>query len=53
LLDDLLRMTSGDKPKATAGQSFNKYVMLGISALMLIAILMVSLTLVLPQPASR
>ncbi len=52
-LGDVLRIISGDVSKAMANQSFNQFVWLGIAALMLIPILMIFLTLVLPQPVNR
>lgn len=54
LYDDVLRIYySGDKAKVLAGMNLNQFVWLGIAALMLTPILMVFLTLVLPQPTSR
>ena len=53
LLGDVLRIYSGDMAKSMAEMNFSQYVWLGIAVLMLIPILMVLLTLVLPQPASR
>lgn len=53
LYDDVLRICSGDFAKSMANPSFNQFVWLGIAILMLIPILMVFLTLVLPQPVSR
>jgi hypothetical protein len=54
LYDDVLRIYySGDKAKALADMSLNQFVWLGIAVLMLTPILMVFLTLVLPQPVSR
>jgi hypothetical protein len=54
LYGDVLRIYySGDKAKALAGMNLNQFVWLGIAVLMLTPILMVFLTLVLPQPASR
>jgi hypothetical protein len=53
LLGDVLRIFSGDAAKAMADMNFNQLVWLGIAALMLIPILMIFLSLVLPQPASR
>jgi hypothetical protein len=53
LLGDVLRITSGDMAKAMANMNFSQYVWLGIAVLMLMPILMVFLTLVLPQPVSR
>ena len=53
LLGDVLRIISGDVARDMAGKNFNHWVYLGMAVLMLIPILMVFLTLVLPQPASR
>ncbi len=54
LYGDVLRIYySGDKAKALAGMNLNQFVWLGIAVLMLTPILMVFLTLVLPQPANR
>ena len=53
LLGDVLRIFSGDAAKAMAEMNFNQFVWLGIAALMLIPILMVFLTLALPQPVNR
>ena len=54
LYDDVLRIYhGGDMAKALAGMNLNQFVWLGIAVLMLTPILMVFLTLVLPQPASR
>ncbi len=54
LYGDVLRIYySGDKAKAFAGMNLNQFVWLGIAVLMLTPILMVFLTLVLPQPVSR
>ena len=54
LLGDVLRIYySGEKAKVLAGMNLNQFVWLGIAVLMLTPILMVFLTLVLPQPASR
>jgi len=53
LLGDVLRITSGDVAKSMANMNFNQYVWLGVAVLMLTPILMVFLTLVLPQPVSR
>lgn len=53
LYDDVLRICSGDLAKTMANQSFNQGIWLGIAILMLTPILMVFLTLVLPQPVSR
>jgi len=53
LYDDVLRICSGDFAKSMANMNFNQLVWLGIAVLMLIPILMVFLTLVLPQGVSR
>jgi hypothetical protein len=53
LYDDVLRICSGDLAKSMANMHFNQFVWLGIAVLMLIPILMVFLTLVLPQSVSR
>ena len=53
LYGDVLRICSGDFAKMMTNMSFNQSVWLGIAVLMLIPILMVFLTLVLPQPVSR
>ncbi len=53
LYGDVLRICSGDFAKSMAKMSFNQFVWLGIAVLMLLPILMVFLTLVLPQPVSR
>ncbi len=53
LLGDVLRIYSGDMAKAMAGMNFNQFIWLGIAILVLIPILMVFLTLVLPQGVSR
>ncbi len=54
LYGDVLRIYfSGDKAKVLAGMNLNQFVWMGIAVLMLMPILMVFLTLVLPQPASR
>ena len=53
LYGDVLRICSGDLAKSMANMNFNQFVWLGIAILMLIPILMVFLTLVLPQPANR
>ncbi len=53
LYDDVLRICSGDFAKSMGNMNFNQFVWLGIAILMLIPILMVFLTLVLPQPVSR
>ncbi|MDV2988862.1 MAG: DUF6326 family protein [Dehalogenimonas sp.] len=53
LYDDVLRICSGDFTKSMANMNFSQSVWLGIAVLMLIPILMVFLTLVLPQSVSR
>ena len=53
LYGDVLRICSGDLAKSMADKNFNQSVWLGIAVLMLTPILMVFLTLVLPQPVSR
>ena len=54
LYGDVLRICSGDLAKnPMADMNLNQFVWLGIAILMLIPILMVFLTLVLPQPVSR
>lgn len=53
LYGDVLRIFSGDMAKAMPGMNFSQFAWLGIAVLMLIPILMVFLTLVLPQPVSR
>ncbi len=53
LLGDVLRIISGDMALGMAGLKLNQWMYLAMAALMLIPILMVFLTLVLPQPANR
>jgi len=54
LYGDVLRICSGDLAKSSlADKNLNQFVWLGIAVLMLMPILMVFLTLVLPQPVSR
>jgi hypothetical protein len=53
LYGDVLRICSGDFAKSMTNMNFNQFVWLGIAVLMLTPILMVFLTLVLPQPVSR
>ena len=53
LYGDVLRICSGDLAKSMANMNLNQFVWLGIAILMLIPILMVFLTLVLPQSVSR
>lgn len=52
LYGDVLRICKGEG-KALADMNLNQFVWLGIAVLMLMPILMVFLTLVLPQPVSR
>jgi hypothetical protein len=54
LYGDVLRIYHGsEKAKALANMNLNQFVWLGIAVLMLIPILMIFLTLVLPQPVCR
>ena len=53
LYGDVLRICSGDMAKSMADMNLNQFVWLGIAVLMLTPILMVFLTLVLPQSVSR
>jgi len=54
LYGDVLRICSGDlAKKPMSDMNLNQFVWLGIAVLMLIPILMVFLTLVLPQSVSR
>ena len=53
LYGDVLRIYSGDFAKSMTNMNFNQFVWLGIAVLMLTPILMVFVTLVLPQPVSR
>jgi uncharacterized membrane protein len=54
LYDDVLRIYhSGDMGKALADMKLNQFVWLGVPVLILTPILMVFLTLVLPQSVSR
>lgn len=54
LLGDVLRIFSGDYKSGEMGKvQFTQGMWLGISILMLIPILMILLSLILPQPASR
>jgi len=50
---DIFRICSGDVARSMGDKNFSQFVWLGIAALMLIPILMVYLTLVLPQSVSR
>ena len=53
LLGDVLRIFSGDVAKMGGTQHFTQAMWLGIAVLMLIPILMVVLSLTLPQPINR
>ena len=53
LYGDVLRICSGDFAGSMANMKFNQVVWLGLAVLMLMPILMVFLTLVLPQSVSR
>ncbi len=53
LYGDVFRIVSGDFAKLMVNLNFNQFVWLALAALMLTPILMVFLTLVLPQPVSR
>lgn len=53
LLGDVLRIYSGDAARMAETQNFNSVMWFGAAVLMLIPILMVFLTLVLPQPITR
>ena len=53
LYGDVFRIVSGDFAKLMANMNFNQFVWLGLAVLMLTPILMVFLTLVLPQSVSR
>ena len=53
LYGDVLRICSGDFAKSMADKNLNPLRWLGIAVLMLTPILMVFLTLVLPQSVSR
>ena len=53
LLGDVLRIFSGDVAKMGGTQQFTQAMWLGIAVLMLIPILMVVLSLMLPQPINR
>lgn len=54
LLGDVLRIFSGDfKPGEVSGVQATQGMWLGMAALMLVPILMVVLTLMLPQPVNR
>jgi hypothetical protein len=53
LLGDVLRIYSGDFARMSAGEQLNNMKWMGAAILMLIPILMVSLSLVLPQLIAR
>ncbi len=53
LLGDVLRIISGDVVRGMAELNLNQWMYLVMAVLMLIPILMIFLTLVLPQPANR
>ena len=53
LLGDVLRIFSGDVARMGGTQHFTQAMWLGIAVLMLIPILMVVLSLMLPQPINR
>ena len=53
LLGDMLRIFSGDVARMGGTQHFTQAMWLGIAVLMLIPILMVVLSLVMPQPINR
>ncbi len=53
LLGDVLRIISGDLAKMVAEKKYPSYTWLIAAVLMLLPILMVFLSLVLPQPATR
>jgi hypothetical protein len=53
LYGDVFRIYSGDFAKLMPNMNFNQFVWLGLAALMLTPILMVFLTLVLPQSVTR
>lgn len=54
LLGDVVRIFAGDfKPGEISGQAMSQPMLLGIAVLMLIPIVMVFLTLVLPNPVNR
>ena len=53
LLGDVLRICSGDVARTGGTLHFSQGVWLGIAVMMLIPILMVVLSLVLPQPVNR
>lgn len=53
LLGDVLRIISGDMERGMAELNLTQWMYLAMAALMLLPILMVFLSLALPQPASR
>lgn len=53
LLGDVLRITSGDMARSISEMNPNQWMYMGMAVLMLIPILMVFLTLTLPQPVGR
>ncbi len=53
LYGDVLRIFSGDVARMGGTQHFTQAIWLGIAVLMLIPILMVPLSLALPQPVNR
>jgi hypothetical protein len=53
LLGDVLRIISGDMERSLTVLNLNQWMYLLIAALMLLPILMVFLSVVLPQPANR
>ncbi len=53
LYGDVLRIFSGDVAKMGGTQQFTQTMWLGVAVLMLIPILMVPLSLALPQPVNR
>ncbi len=53
LLGDVLRIYSGDFARMAEKQQFSSHMWLGAAVLMLIPILMVFMSLVLPQPINR
>jgi hypothetical protein len=52
-LGDILRIVSGDVARGMVELNLNQWMYLAMAALMLIPIMMIFLTLVLPQPANR
>ncbi len=53
LLGDVLRIFSGDVARMGGTQQFTQAMWLGIAALMVVPILMVVLSMALPQPVNR